>query len=85
MNRFACDRGDQLRRLRLFQHVPAVRQIGSAVAGQLQRCENATDRLQRYGLLPFGVIGPLHRDAGAACEIANGRVIHHEVNSATVE
>src|SRR5690242_19464961 len=85
MDRFAGDRGDQLRRLRVFQHLPAVRQIGGTIAGQPQRCENAAYRLQRYGTLRTGVIGPLHGDPGTARKIENGGVIHHEANSATVE
>jgi hypothetical protein len=62
-----------------------MRQIGGAVTGQPQRREYAAYRVERHVMPCPGVIGPLHRDPGAARKIANGRVIHHEANSATVE
>jgi hypothetical protein len=62
-----------------------MREVIRIPARQSKGRENAPYRVERYATLYAGVVSPLHRDPSAASQRANGRVIHHESNSATVE
>jgi hypothetical protein len=63
----------------------AVRQVGRAFAWQPKGGENAPYRVERYVMPSSGVVSPLQRYPSVASQRANGRVIHQETKSATVE
>jgi hypothetical protein len=84
IGRLARRRGDE-RRLRLAQEVTAMREVIRIPARQPKGRENAPYRVERYAMLYTGVVSPLHRYTSVAGQRANGRVIHHEPKSTTVE
>jgi hypothetical protein len=62
-----------------------MREVIRIPARQPKGLENAPNRVERYATAYAGVVSPLHSYTSVTSQRVNGRVIHHEPKSTTVE